>query len=163
MNCPNCAAPLSPVPGRTLLTCAHCGALHAVAPPDGSVDRVIVLGDVGDALCPVCRQGLVQAAVEGYPALQCPGCAGLLLTNDDFAMVVRLRRAACERPSAGPQPLDAESLQRATDCPTCGKRMETHPYYGPGNQVIDSCSRCKVLWLDSGELTAIERAPGRNW
>jgi Zn-finger nucleic acid-binding protein len=40
--------------------------------------------------------------------------------------------------------------------------MEVHPYYGPGSQVIDSCHRCRLVWIDSGELAAIEKAPGRR-
>jgi Zn-finger nucleic acid-binding protein len=38
--------------------------------------------------------------------------------------------------------------------------METHPYYGPGNVIIDSCSRCELIWLDFGELKQIADAPG---
>jgi Zn-finger nucleic acid-binding protein len=40
--------------------------------------------------------------------------------------------------------------------------MTTHPYYGPGNVVIDNCPACAVIWLDHGELTAIRDAPGRD-
>jgi Zn-finger nucleic acid-binding protein len=40
--------------------------------------------------------------------------------------------------------------------------MDVHPYYGPGSQVIDSCPHCRLVWLDAGELAAIERAPGRR-
>jgi Zn-finger nucleic acid-binding protein len=47
-------------------------------------------------------------------------------------------------------------------CPVCGERMEVHPYYGPGPAVIDSCSRCGLIWLDRGEMTVIETAPGRR-
>jgi hypothetical protein len=40
--------------------------------------------------------------------------------------------------------------------------MEVHPYYGPGNVVIDSCSACDLIWLDHGELKQISDAPGRD-
>jgi Zn-finger nucleic acid-binding protein len=40
--------------------------------------------------------------------------------------------------------------------------MDVHPYYGPGNVVIDSCSACDLIWLDHGELTQITDAPGRD-
>ena len=40
--------------------------------------------------------------------------------------------------------------------------MDVHPYYGPGNVVIDSCRRCDVIWLDFGELEQITRAGGRD-
>ena len=42
--------------------------------------------------------------------------------------------------------------------------METHPYYGPGNVVIDSCCGCGCgyVWLDHGELATLARAGGRT-
>ena len=40
--------------------------------------------------------------------------------------------------------------------------MDVHPYYGPGNIVIDTCSRCDVIWLDFGELKQVTDAPGRD-
>lgn len=36
--------------------------------------------------------------------------------------------------------------------------MESHPYYGPGNIVIDTCTPCGYLWLDHGELTRVEQS-----
>ncbi len=40
--------------------------------------------------------------------------------------------------------------------------MDTHPYYGPGNVVIDSCESCQAVWLDFGELRQIVNAPGQD-
>ncbi len=36
--------------------------------------------------------------------------------------------------------------------------MDVHPYYGPGNIVIDTCADCGLMWLDHGELTRVEQA-----
>jgi Zn-finger nucleic acid-binding protein len=35
--------------------------------------------------------------------------------------------------------------------------MDTHPYFGGGNAVVDTCERCGLIWLDAGELPIIER------
>lgn len=40
--------------------------------------------------------------------------------------------------------------------------MDVHPYYGPGNVVIDSCTACSLIWLDYGELQQMTDAPGRD-
>jgi hypothetical protein len=40
--------------------------------------------------------------------------------------------------------------------------MDTHPYYGPGSFVIDSCVPCDVVWLDYGEIELVANAPGRH-
>ena len=36
--------------------------------------------------------------------------------------------------------------------------MDTHPYGGPGNIVIDNCAGCELNWLDYGELQRVGRA-----
>jgi hypothetical protein len=35
--------------------------------------------------------------------------------------------------------------------------MDTHPYSGGGNAVVDTCEECGLIWLDAGELAIIER------
>jgi Zn-finger nucleic acid-binding protein len=37
--------------------------------------------------------------------------------------------------------------------------MDTHFYEGPGNIIIDDCSRCFLNWLDQGELMRVVHAP----
>ena len=44
------------------------------------------------------------------------------------------------------------------ECPGCGEQMEVHPYYGPGNVLIDSCGECALVWLDRGEIATISRS-----
>jgi Zn-finger nucleic acid-binding protein len=46
-------------------------------------------------------------------------------------------------------------------CRHCGT-FHFIPHDGPGNVVIDTCRRCDAVWLDSGELTQIVDAPGRD-
>jgi Zn-finger nucleic acid-binding protein len=40
--------------------------------------------------------------------------------------------------------------------------MNTSPYSGPGNIVVDTCVHCGLMWLDCGELTVMANAPGRD-
>ena len=44
----------------------------------------------------------------------------------------------------------------------CHKPMDTHPYYGGGNAVIDTCPRCQLVWLDAGELTVLGQYQSRS-
>ena len=37
--------------------------------------------------------------------------------------------------------------------------MDTHPYAGPCNVIIDTSENCELNWLDYGELQRIVRAP----
>jgi Zn-finger nucleic acid-binding protein len=41
--------------------------------------------------------------------------------------------------------------------------METHPYGGGGNVIIEDCERCELNWLDHGELERIVQAPDREY
>ncbi|MDP1796329.1 MAG: zf-TFIIB domain-containing protein, partial [Planctomycetaceae bacterium] len=95
-------------------------------------------------------------------AAACTECHGVLLSNHVFGAVVQQRRAGFQGAEPPPRPVDREQLHQTVPCPGCDKSMETHIYAGPGCQVIDSCAACHLVWIDSGELTAIERAPGRR-
>lgn len=81
------------------------------------------------------------------------------MRQGDFGTVVgerRAKRAGLE--PAEPRPIDTAAYQRKIQCPVCTKSMETHPYYGPGNVVVDTCGDCGYVWLDHGELKRIEEA-----
>ena len=36
-------------------------------------------------------------------------------------------------------------LARRLPCPGCDDPMHVHPYYGPGDFVIDSCTACRYV------------------
>jgi LSD1 subclass zinc finger protein len=162
MNCDNCGAPLRLIEGRDHFRCEHCATLRFVAPLAESLDRVTLLRESSQQACPVCATPLCHGAIDGARVLCCETCRGVLAECDVFAHVNYQRRAAFEFAEVAPKPLDREQLQRELHCPTCTVPMETHPYFGPGNVVIDSCERCRLVWVDHGELAAIERAPGKR-
>lgn len=95
--------------------------------------------------------------VRGY---HCPRCRGILLDRFDFRDTLYARRRAATQPPAPPHPLDRSHLARRVHCPRCGRPMETHPYLGPGNIVIDTCNVCNLIWLDGMELEQATNAPG---
>lgn len=147
---------------RGYFFCRYCGSFHfpETAPDQG----VRVLAESKEPLpCPICRTALASGLLdEAYPVHYCRGCRGVLLARGAFADVVQHRRAWATAPPAAPVLLRKEELARAVVCPKCSTRLETHPYYGPGNVVIDSCGSCDVIWLDFGELKQIVDAPGRD-
>jgi Zn-finger nucleic acid-binding protein len=162
MNCVNCGAPMTLVDRRDYFCCDYCSTFHFPQPAEASADGVTPLGQPSDADCPVCQVPLVEGAIDGNRVLYCETCRGVLLGGEDFMRIIAKRRAERVGPPAKPAPLNPEELERRVDCPICSGTMEVHPYYGPGNVVIDSCARCRLIWLDHGEIAAIERAPGRT-
>ncbi len=159
MNCHNCGAPMSVMGDEDYFFCPYCGAFYF---PDTSPDGVRVLGESSPVDCPVCKKDLVSAAAAQAPVLYCRNCRGILVGQNDFAYVVRQLRAASSGPESPPHRISDGERQRELDCPVCGRPMDRHPYYGPGNVMIDLCLSCQIVWLDYGELSIIINAPGKD-
>ena len=162
MNCKNCGGAMELHAARGYFFCRYCGSFHF--PEATAADGIRLLGqpDAG-APCPACKARLATAILDESHSVQyCANCRGALMSRETFADVVSLRRGWATTPPAEPIPLEREELNRVVNCPRCASRLETHPYYGPGNVVIDSCASCDVVWLDFGELKQIAAAPGRD-
>ena len=162
MDCENCGAPTTLMEGRDYFTCGYCHAFHFPNELQLSADGVKPLDERSNLDCPVCTLHLSVGSVEGGRVQYCEKCRGMLAANEDFMVMMQYRRANQTGPPDKPTPLDREAMERKVSCPSCEKQMDVHPYYGPGNVVIDSCARCRVVWLDHGEFAAIGRAPGRD-
>ncbi|MBX2999980.1 MAG: zf-TFIIB domain-containing protein [Caldilineaceae bacterium] len=158
MNCPNCGAPMRPVPGRDYFVCDYCTTFGF--PPE-SDEGVRVMGEWSHHLCPICRLGLVSAKIDGVPVFHCRKCRGNLAEPPAFRHIVDGRRAKVPKVQKM-RPLDSEQLKRTVPCPRCHNPMDVHPYYGPGNAIIDTCGNCALIWLDHGELQVIVTAPERG-
>jgi Zn-finger nucleic acid-binding protein len=162
MNCRNCGGAMQLIETRGYFFCRYCGSFHF--PDTAGDDGIRVVGEADKPLkCAACTQPLASAMLdESFPVQYCGNCRGVLMPRSNFATVVQKRRAwALDQP--GPiVPLDRGELDRKVACPACHARMITHPYYGPGNVVLDNCASCDLIWLDFGELKQIVAAPGRD-
>jgi len=151
---------MRPVDGRDYLSCEFCSTFFFPKELEDSADGVKPLGQQSEVECPTCKVSLSSGSVEGVRVLYCETCRGLLADSEGFGEIIRSRRAKRALSTSTPAPMDPEELKRKINCPACEGKMDVHPYYGPGNAVIDSCCRCQLIWLDHGEIAAIERAPG---
>ena len=162
MDCRNCGAPMELFERRRYYHCRHCGSFHFIEAEER--EGVRVLGRTADAAnCPLCRAPLVRALVDDRHGVDhCARCRGVLMPRETFGALITDRRTNAAGPGLAPLPLDRRELTRQITCPGCGAKMDVHPYAGPGGVVIDTCSRCDLIWLDRGELTQISDAPGRD-
>ena len=152
MNCVNCGAPMHLVRDRDYWVCDYCPTFHF---PSASRDGVRVLGELSALDCPVCTTGLVTAAIEGRRVWTCRNCEGVLAGQQVFAVVVQTLRALRRGEPLPPHPISPDELNRHLDCPGCRRVMAVHPYYGPGNVVLDSCGDCGLIWADRGEVAIL--------
>jgi Zn-finger nucleic acid-binding protein len=136
----------------------RCDYCHTVFVPDKNAEGVIVLAAAEPAQpCPTCSQPLKDAAVAHIAILYCDQCCGMAIPMAIFETVIALLSDQQSGLAVEPPPL-ARDLTRRIACPHCARTMDTHPYAGRGNVVIDSCETCLLLWLDHGELKRIARA-----
>lgn len=154
MNCRNCSAAMVPVGGRTYFRCDHCGSFEFPQQDDGGV---AVVGEATGHSCPICKEGLTTAAIHGHTICYCNRCRGFLTTNPDFSAILAYRREEHQGASMVPRSISRDELKRRICCPKCKRGMDTHPYGGGGNVVIDTCARCHLIWLDAGEMDTIAR------
>lgn len=160
MNCRGCGAAMELFERRKYFFCRYCGAFHFIE--TAVADGVEVLARE-EAPCPVCAAPLAKALLDKTHSIRyCEQCRGVLLPRPVFADVINTRRAFATDAPTPPAPLDNRELERRLVCPQCRQKMDVHPYYGPGNVVIDTCGGCNAIWLDHGELQQITGAPGKD-
>lgn len=133
--------------------------------------KLIIFNDDGIKLtdksleftCPVCPDAnLVVAEFHGTQVCACSQCKGFLLDSESLGFLVTGLRANYKGPEDKPELIKTRELDERMNCPACYQYMYTHPYYGPGNVVINSCGECKLNWLDQGEFAKLIRSPGRR-
>jgi Zn-finger nucleic acid-binding protein len=120
-------------------------------------DGITVVGTPVPGTCPRCQVPLVCAEIENQTLCYCSSCHGFVTKIDSFSVIVNKRRALHSPHEHRTDPFDPAELTRVLTCPSCHQRMDTHPYFGGGNVVVDTCERCGLIWLDAGKLAIIER------
>ena len=109
---------------------------------------VIGTGRVTQFHCPSCVDVALEVGkLAGVEVLFCLQCNGFVMDNETCGGLIGNLRAMYTGPDQMPKPLDQGALEVQVSCPACCEPIEVHPYYGPGNAVIDSCIHCKLVWL----------------
>lgn len=142
---------------------ADAAEAHQTGANGGMVERLDLTLEKLDLQCPRCNVLLQRGVLyQHWEVCGCATCGGFVVPKRSLQEMIRRLRAAYQGPDDQPTPLNPSDLDVPCRCPGCHRPMETHPYYGPGNSVIDSCSGCQVTWLDQSELEKIIRAPGQR-
>ena len=135
--------------------CEYCGGYDF---PDLNLDGVALLDETSPYACPMCRQPIVSAVVRDVRIFSCPNCHGNLIDQSKLLPILRLAQSSAPKNELPPRPPGKSELGRSVICPSCQKKMNSYPYGGPGNIIIQGCEQCRLVWLDFGELSRIVRA-----
>ncbi|MDB2687619.1 zf-TFIIB domain-containing protein [Mariniblastus sp.] len=163
MNCDTCSSVMLPVYGQSHHECRGCNTFSFPTELDQTDEPITATGKKTGFNCPRCAVELeVGLMVDTVQVCFCNNCRGYVIDNDTFGNLAIALRDGYKGADDKPKPIDPKQLETSQNCPACFAKMEAHPYYGPGSVVIDSCTHCKLAWLDHGELGRIVRAPGRR-
>ena len=165
MTCPNCGAPERLDREQGLMICDYCRSENL---PQADADGVQVTGETA-CPCPVCHTPVSTGRIETLDLLYCTGCHGILVSMDDFGLLLKYLREHRGRAAAFLTPEAGADFVRDLHCPLCKGPMDHHAYGGGdvGSVMIDSCEACCQVWLHRGALgrilseTAPEPAPHR--
>jgi Zn-finger nucleic acid-binding protein len=115
-------------------------------------------------LCPRDRGALINEQYEGDVLVdRCPSCDGVWLQRGELEAI----QESLERDySAELRGIDVVALayERARQanrpdiaCPSCGTALQAEEFGYCSQILVDRCGKCGGIWLDSGELKALER------
>lgn len=107
--------------------------------------------------CPRCSQTLQITRMGNVEVDGCPGCGGVWFDDKELTAVAQTHAVQLgvleDRFQAG-QP--AGGRRGTMQCPTCQHALAEFEFkHSPGIK-LDACQQCKGIWVDDGELRAIQ-------
>ncbi len=105
--------------------------------------------------CPSCQTALRTTFYEGIAGNFCLECQGMFLPRDALQKILVNREAVIPRAASTNAPSRAAEIGRL--CPACQVGMRKGQYGKVSKTTFDICPKCTSLWLDVGELEAMQR------
>ena len=114
--------------------------------------------------CPVDGEPLTSARYEAEIQVdECAKCRGIWLDAGELHRIESTKeRDYSEELKRIPDhvarayEMARQKAQKERTCPSCGRELETKEYGYCSRITVDSCPGCHGLWLDRGELSALE-------
>ena len=114
--------------------------------------------------CPLDGHELARQRYEADIDIdKCPECGGIWLDHKELERIQDTREhdysdEIKQIPNLVNQAY-AMALARSkptVQCPSCGQEMERREHGSCSQVMIDVCSSCRGIWLDNGEINALE-------
>ena len=113
--------------------------------------------------CPNNCGSLSNATYDGVELETCKKCRGIWLSYGKLTIIVRTKErewpaATVEKVLASLRRSNVPPLGEDRDlhCPTCGVELDEVNYQGTSNIIVNPCPHLHGVWLDAGELRAIQ-------
>ncbi len=114
--------------------------------------------------CPQDKNGLVTEKYEGDVVVdRCPACHGFWLDKDELESVQHTLEHDYSKQLSGLSVVaDAYEMARQKmrpeiRCPKCQQSMHAQEYAYCSQILVDCCGKCGGVWLDAGEIKALEQ------
>ncbi len=113
--------------------------------------------------CPRCQQTLTTKTINDVNTSievdSCPDCGGLWFDKDELTQIDTIIEPTLVEIRHLPN--KSEQFERL-HCPACNNAPRLEKMIHPRDRkvVMDYCPYCKGIWLDKGELEAIQK---ENW
>ena len=109
--------------------------------------------------CPRCEIHLHQQDMNGVAIEYCPRCSGLCFDRGELDKVTEKTAGSVEYCTVADASLSVDDGRSEIGCPKCEthKKMRKAAFVQYTDIVVDHCDACGVIWLDTGELDAINR------
>ena len=117
------------------------------------------------AICPRCRQELVENQVDEFAVRLCVPCKGVFVRHADIVQILERSWRVVSREEAERAQFHAPANwleEQRLHCPHCSAVMEKYGYMGLAAIQIDRCERCESVWLDADELPNMVLALART-
>jgi Zn-finger nucleic acid-binding protein len=114
--------------------------------------------------CPRDGSKLFPQAYEGDVFVDaCPKCKGMFLDRGELKKIESAHERDYKEMMSRMPDLVAQAYERARqraerepNCPKCGSEMEIREYAYCSQVMINKCIKCAGIWLDQGEVEALE-------
>jgi Zn-finger nucleic acid-binding protein len=113
--------------------------------------------------CPRCGVGLNETEIGNLTVDGCIGCGGVWFDARELSAVAQSGSANLRTLEEGfwPSVAGVEKQDQPT-CPNCSIPLKAFEFpHSPGIP-LDGCTQCKGIWVDDGELAAVQERLGRR-
>jgi len=112
--------------------------------------------------CPRCNRQLSEAKYEDYPIYHCADCGGIWVNCTTLRGIIETRKEKIPREAHETaqawhsKPIPKEELDDELRCSACGTVLSRVVYGYDTGIVIDRCPNGCGVWLDKGEIIALQ-------